>query len=291
LWGVAIEQTTTELPKGRERKMLAAASVIFVPGSQPDRFAKARESGADLTVIDLEDAVPADGKDAAREAALGCLAEGDYAIRINAVPTLAGLRDLVALAQSGARPAALFVPMVEQAAEIEVVRRVLGDQVPPLVPLIETPRCLVTAAAIAAEPGVAAMMFGGGDFAGQLGVELAWEPLLHARGAFILACAQARVPAIDVPFIHLDDAEGLAEECRRARRMGFAAKAAIHPSQVKAIGIAFRPTAEELQEATEALAAFEASGGKVVRHKGRMLEAPLINQYRALLARGDQGNA
>lgn len=271
--------------------MLAAASVIFVPGSRPDRFAKARASGADLTVIDLEDAVPTGGKDAARHAALIAAAEGEYAIRINAVPTLAGLRDLVALAQDDACPAALFVPMIEHPSEIEIVRRVLGERLPPLVPLVETPRGLAAAAAIAAEPGVAAMMFGGGDLSSELGVELAWEPLLHARGALILACAQARIPAIDVPYIHLEDDDGLADECRRAKRMGFSAKAAIHPSQVKAICTAFRPTAEELEEASEALAAFEASGGKVVRHKGRMLEAPLINHYRALLARGDQNNA
>lgn len=78
---------------------------------------------------------------------------------------------------------------------------------------------------------------------------LAWEPLVTARSLLVMAAAEARVPAIDVPFIGLDDSDGLAEEACRARQLGFAAKAAIHPAQLPAIHQAFQPTDAEVAEA------------------------------------------
>lgn len=274
--------------------MFAAASLLFVPGSRPDRFAKAKAAGAGLTVIDLEDAVAADDKDAACAAALGQVAEAPqgWAIRINAVRTAAGIRDLAALVDSPALPEVLLVPMVELAGDLEVIAGALGDRCPQLIPLIETPRGLRHALAIASVDKVTAVMFGGGDFSGELGVELAWEPLLAARQQLLLACAEAGKPAIDVPFIRLEDEAGLAEEAARARAIGFSAKAAIHPAQLPAIHAAFLPTEAEVAEAREALAAYEAGGGRAIRFRGRMLEAPFIIRYRALVTRHEeQANA
>ncbi|QUL36970.1 CoA ester lyase [Erythrobacter sp. JK5] len=274
--------------------MFSSASLLFVPGSREDRFGKARAGGADLTVIDLEDAVAAGDKIAARNAALGQIARdrAGWAIRINAVTTAAGVRDLAALSDSEALPEVLLVPMVEAAAELDVVAGALGDRCPDLVPLVETPRGLRHALDIASHHRVAAMMFGGGDFSGELGVELAWEPLLAARQQLILACAEAGKPAIDVPYIRLEDEAGLADECAQARSIGFAAKAAIHPRQVPAIKTAFAPSEAEVREAREALDAYEAGGGRAIRFRGRMLEAPFIKKYRAVIARHEeQANA
>jgi len=272
--------------------MFVAASLLFVPGSRPDRFAKAKAGGADLTVIDLEDAVAAEDKASARGAALAQVAEGPdgWAVRINGVTTAFGVRDLAALSECGVLPETLLVPMVETAAELDVVAGTLGEDCPDLVPLIETPRGLRHALEIASHARVAAVMFGGGDFSGELGVDLAWEPLLAARQNVILACAEARKPAIDVPFIALEDEAGLADECGRARRIGFTAKAAIHPRQVPAINGAFAPGTAEVAEAREALEAYEAGGGRAIRFKGRMLEAPFIKKYRAVIARHEQGS-
>ncbi len=267
--------------------MLAANSLLFVPGSRADRFAKARAVGAGLTIIDLEDAVAAADKDSARSAALAQFANNanGWALRINALTTPAGITDLAALLLAKTMPAALLLPMVEVPCEVEIVARVLGARCPALIPLIETPRALRHALAIAKAPGVTALMFGGGDFAGELGVVLAWEPLLAARHAVVLAAAEARVAAIDVPFLGLDDAAGLDEESRRAKALGFHAKAAIHPSQVPAIEAAFAPSAAEVAEAEEAIAAYTAGGERAIRFNGRMLEAPVVKSYRAVLAR------
>lgn len=274
--------------------MFAASSILFVPGARPDRFAKAAGAGADCVVIDLEDAVADCDKAAARDAALSHIAadaRGRFALRMNGVATGHGLADLLALQAAGIRPAALFVPMVESPAELTIVARVLNDPELALVPLIETSAGLRAAPEIAAAPQVVALMFGGGDLSGELGVELAWEPLLTARSLLALAAAGARVTAIDVPFLRLDDAEGLAAETARAKALGYAAKAAIHPSQVPVINALMQPTPDEFAEAKAAVAAYEAGGRRAIRHQGRMLEAPIIRRYQRVLAAGREANA
>jgi (S)-citramalyl-CoA lyase len=176
-------------------------------------------------------------------------------------------------------------------AEVAQVRTILADPAVQLVPLIETVAGLRQADAIAADPATAMLMFGGGDFSAQLGTPLAWEPLSVARAQLIMAAAGANKPALDVPFIHMDDMAGLAEECRRAKELGFAAKAAIHPAQVAVIHDIFRPTADQLAEAADALAAFAAAGHRAIRHKGNMLEAPVVRRFEHLLALKDKLDA
>lgn len=264
------------------RTAAALISMLFVPGARPDRFGKALASDADIVCIDLEDAVPESGKASARTHAIAAIGSR-IAIRINALTTIAGLADVLALAEAAALPALIFVPKVESPGEIAVLRGVLGTDCA-IVPLIETPLGLRRAAAIGAEAGVVAMMFGGGDMAGELGTALAWEPLLHARQALLMACAEVGIPAIDVPWIVLDDEAGLADEARRARALGFQAKAAIHPSQLSAIHAAMRPSPALVAEARAALAAYEAGGGGAVRFDGRMLEAPIVRRYVRIVA-------
>jgi citrate lyase beta subunit len=270
--------------EGTPGQALAARmqSLLFVPGSRPDRFGGALASGADLVCIDLEDAVPLEGKAAARTSAMSALGNPRLAIRCNGMDTAAGREDLETLAETGVRPDLLLVPKVESAAELAPAAS-LGMG---LVPLIETPLGLRLAHEIAAAPGVVAMMFGGGDLSAELGVELAWEPLRVARGVFLLACAEVGVPAIDVPWIRLDDEAGLKDEVRRAKMLGFSAKAAIHPKQIPIIHAVMRPSDAEIVEAQNAEAAFQAAQGGAVRFNGRMLEAPIMRRYRRILEQG-----
>lgn len=228
--------------------------------------------------------MPASQKDEARRAALDAIAQdGRLALRINSLRTRHGLADIVALGESGVTPFALFVPMVEDATEMEIVRAALGPDLS-IIPLIETVRGIGNAGAIAADPSVAMLMLGGADLAAQLGVAVSWEGLRHARGALIMACAAAGKKALDVPFIALDDTEGLAVEAGRARDIGFAGKAAIHPAQIPTITAAFAPSEADLAEAREAATVYAAAEGAAVRFKGRMLEAPIMNRYRQILA-------
>lgn len=267
-------------------------SLLFVPGSRPDRFAKALASGADCVCVDLEDAVAPEDKAAARDAAFEAAGEDRrVAVRINGLRTRAGLADLLALATASLRPSFLLVPMVEDAAELAIVRAILDDPTVALIPLIETVRGLSNAREIAADPAVWALMFGGADFAAELGVALAWEPLQAARSQLVLAAAGAGKGVIDVPHVVLDDADGLDAECARAKTLGMIGKAAIHPAQITAIHSAFRPTPAEIEEAGAAAAAWAEAGGGVVRFRGKMLEAPIMARYNKILALKDRLHA
>lgn len=257
-------------------------SLLFVPADRPERVAKALATSAGMVCLDLEDSVASGAKDSARSAAAEALSHGAnprLAVRINPVGKRAGLADLLALADLS--PATLLVPMVEHPAELAVVRGAVGERIA-LIPLIETVAGLRAAAEIGRAPGVVALMFGGGDLSAQLGVALEWEPLLVARSQLIMAAAEAGVPSIDVPFVRLGDPAGLADECARARALGFSAKAAIHPEQLAAITAAFSVGEKERDDARAALAAWQAGGGGAVRWNGLMLEAPLIARLRYL---------
>ena len=267
--------------------MTAFTNFLFVPASKPERFEKAMDSGADLICIDLEDSVAASAKDSARADVIAALEQLDLsrtAVRINGIRTAEGLADLLALRASDKKPCLLFIPMVEHAVEIEIANSALDGGIDGFVPLIETVRGLNNAMEIAAADGVVAVMFGGGDFSSELGVKMEWEPLLAARSQLVMACAAAQVRCVDVPYIDMANEVGLANEAARVKAIGFHAKAAIHPSQIAVIKTAMRPTEVEVAEAKDALAAFEAAGGAVIRHKGQMLEAPIIKRYQQILA-------
>lgn len=266
-------------------------SLLFVPGNRPERFAKALASGADLVCIDLEDAVPADAKIEARVAAMAVVDNPKFAIRINGLTTREGLADLLAIAAAPIPPALLLIPKVESPHEIIIARQILNDPAIGFIPLIESAKGLGVAQAIAEEAQVVMMMFGGADFASELGVALAWEPLLFARSQLVMACAAAGVPAMDVPYIDLDNVDGLKAETQQAKALGFAAKAAIHPAQIETLHNVLRPSTASIAEALEARAAFAAAGGAAVKFKGKMLEAPIMRRYEQLLVIGERISA
>lgn len=263
-------------------------SLLFVPGNRPERLDKALATAAGIVCVDLEDAVPPAEKDTARASILARLADGlaadRVAVRINGLRTAYGIADLAALSKAATLPGWLLLPMAESPAEIEIIAGALGERCPPVIALVETVAGLRSATAIGRMAAVQALMLGGADLSAQLGAVFGWEPLLAARGQFVMACAEAGVPAIDVPFIRLDDAEGLAEETRRIRDMGFQLKAAIHPAQIDTINDLLMPSAEEIAEAEQAIAAFRAAGGQAVRHNGKMLEAPFVKRLERVVA-------
>ena len=265
-------------------------SLLFVPGNRPERFAKALASGADLVCIDLEDAVGPADKDVARASALAALGNPRLGIRINGLRTRQGLGDVVALSDAAISPPFVMVPMVEAVAELEIARAILGARVA-LLPLVETVRGVRAVDNIAAAPGIGGVMLGGADFAGQLGVAMSWDALFAARSRVVMACAAAGVPSIDVPWLDLDDLDGLAAEAGRVKAMGFTAKSVVHPKHVAVVHGVMRPTKAQVQEAREAEAAYAAAGESAVRLGGTMLEAPVMARYRKVLALQELDNA
>ena len=262
-------------------------TVLFVPGDRPDRVAKALASAADLVCIDLEDSVLPESKAEARSSALQTLARGPIdrlAVRINPLTARVGLEDLLALSGAVNPPLLVLVPKARAAAELSVIAGAFGAACVGIVPLIESSEGISGADDIARAPGCVAVMFGGADFAAEVGATMEWDPLLLARSLIVRAAARARIPAIDVPFLRVNDSAGVAEETRRAKALGFTAKAAIHPNQLEAIHRVFHPTTEEVSEADAALAAYRAAGSGAVVFNGKMLDAPIVRHYERILS-------
>lgn len=261
--------------------------LLFTPGNRPERFAKAMQSGADGVVLDLEDAVPPDEKDRARKAVLEFvdLVGGAVAVRINALSTREGLKDLLALAEREVRPELVLLPKAEEPSEIALIAAHLPGS---LMALIESAKGLQNADAIAqAHPKLVALGFGGADLAANLGSEFAFEPLLWGRSRVVQAAALANLAALDVPFLNLGDAEGLESECRRVKALGYTGKFAIHPKQVATIMGAFRPDLQAVAKARRMVEAFEAARGGVVSVDGKMVDLPLYRSAQRILEMED----
>src|ERR1700676_415915 len=183
-------------------------SWLFTPATRPERFAKASQAGADVAILDLEDAVAPKDKAEARTTALDYLAGNPsdgalHALRINGLDTRAGISDLDALLGSRAAPDFLVLPKTETAGHLEILDRLLtaAGKATRLIGLIESARGLAAVEAIAAAtPRLAGLMLGAADMAADLGSATAWAPLAFARGRLIAACALAGVTPIDAPF-------------------------------------------------------------------------------------------
>lgn len=270
-------------------------SMLFVSGEKADRFAKAMASGADLVCIDLEDAVHPDRKAEARRQVLQWLRDNPAtadsprrALRTNGLRTLEGLRDLLAVAESGLPLDVLLLPKVEAAADLQTVHAWMPPQVQSLVALLETPNAIEDARAIAQAGGrLGALMLGGADLTAELGARLDWDGVYGARSRLVNAARAAGVQAWDVPYLDVADSAGLEAETRRVIGLGFDCKTAIHPQQLAPIHATFRPSDAELQWAQALLAALPPGGGSgAFLFQGRMVDAPVIRRARRIAERG-----
>ncbi len=263
-------------------------SWLFTPGTRPERFSRAAAAGADVLIIDLEDAVAPADKPTARNNAIQYNPDAtsplQHALRINAIDTRAGLADIEALLANAPPLDFIILPKVESAAHLRILDALLNEAGLParLIALVETARGVAAVERIAAAtPRLAHIMFGAADFAADLGAGPGWAPLLHARGNIVTACAAAGIAAIDAPFFAINDTTGLTQETEAAAAMGFAGKAAIHPSQLAAINTGFTPPDHAIETARRIVAACEAGVGQV---DGRMVDAAMARRARRLLA-------
>jgi (S)-citramalyl-CoA lyase len=266
---------------------LRVRSWLFTPATHPDRFAKAAAAGADVAILDLEDAVAPKDKAAARRTALDYLATSAdvrRALRINGLDTRAGIADLDALLESKAAPDFVVLPKTETAGHLEILDRLLtaAGKEARLIGLIESASGLNNVEAIAtATPRLAGLMFGAADMAADLGAATAWQPLAFARGRLVAASALGGVTPIDAPFFDIHDEAGLKQEIGAAVAMGFAAKAAIHPNQLGAINAALTPDEAAIKKARAILAENAKGVGTV---DGQMIDEAVARKARRILA-------
>jgi len=260
----------------------APRSLLYVPASNARALDKARGLAADLIIIDLEDAVPADRKAEAREAMRAAVAQGyagkQVAVRINGGGSPHQDADLDAVA--GLALDAVVLPKVDEPSDLDPARG-LGR---PLFAMIETPAAILAAPAIAADPATRGLIAGLNDLAHALklpgGVDRG--AMGHAIQAIVLAARAAGALCFDGVCNAIDDAEAFAREAAEGRRLGFDGKTLVHPSQVDPCNAAFAPSEGEIA-AAEALVA--AATGGAQRHEGRMIEDMHVAAARALLAR------
>ena len=231
------------------KKFQARRSFIFAPGLQPEMFPKALKAGADIVCIDLEDAIAPQHKDISRDRTLALFAEEqaddgvERMVRINCTRTPEGMADLQAIVAGPHRPPAIMLPKVKSPNEIRALDELFDEHDIDirLHVIIETNHGLEAAYEIAqASQRLDAMFFGGVDMAAELRAQNDWQNLLYARSRAVHAAAGAEVDVIDVPYLDLEDLDGMRGEAEAARDLGFSGKGSIHPKQIPILNKVFK---------------------------------------------------
>lgn len=255
-------------------------SFLFVPGDRPDRFEKAVAAGADVVILDLEDAVDASAKERARRDTAAWLGRaGSVCVRVNAAGTAEHTRDLDALRGSPG-----LAGVVLPKADLASTSTAATNCGVPVIALVESAVGVAEAGAVAAAPGVVRLAFGHLDYAVDIGAQPSHTAMLQARSTLVHASRLAGLPGpIDGVTTALDDAGTLLDDVRHAQEVGMAGKILIHPRQVQPAHEAFRPDPESVQWANRVIAAVD--GGSAVSIDGHMADAPVIARAQEILAR------
>jgi citrate lyase subunit beta/citryl-CoA lyase len=280
------------------RAMTPLRSVLFVPAANARAVEKSATLACDAVILDLEDSVAPEQKEAAREraASASCAAPGSRmrAIRINGPDSEWVAHDIVAAARLPG--CAVVLPKVSTAQDVHRARAALtaAGGANPLWAMIETPLGVLNLKEIAAEAretGLEALIAGPNDLSAALGLppKGARAGLSPYLAQIVLAARAFGLMVLDGVYNDFTDAEGFAADARHARALGFDGKTLIHPSQIDAANAIFAPSEAELDWARRVTAAFaapEAAGRTAIRMGGEMLETMHLARARAMLARG-----
>ena len=275
-------------------------SFIFTPGLRPEMYPKALATGADIVCVELEDGIAPKDKAAARANAMK-LFESPQAddgvervVRINSLREGFGMADVQAVLATDTPPPALMLPKVRSPDEVALLDGLLTERGHDtrLHVIIETNAGLEAAWDIAhASPRIDALFFGGVDMAAELRCENAWEPLLYARSRVVHAAAGAGLDAIDVPWLDLEDPDGMERAAVQARELGFSGKGAVHPRQIAALNAVFTPSAERIARARRIIAGFEAADTGLVVIDGKLIEKPVLREMHRIVAIAERTGA
>ena len=265
-------------------------SVLYIPASNPRALEKAKKLPVDAIIFDLEDAVAADAKPAARADLLQTLMAGGFGnrvrlVRINGLETAWGREDLRAL--EGANIDGVLLPKVNGSADIDAVGKLCVGL--PVWAMMETPLGVLNAAEIAGHERVAGLVMGTNDLAKDLRSRASENraPLQAALQISLLAARAAGIVCVDGVYNAFKDEDGLAAECEQGRDMGFDGKSLIHPAQIATANRVFGPSEAEVELARRQIAAFEAArleGQGVAVLDGQIVENLHIETARATLA-------
>lgn len=266
-------------------------SILFVPADKPQMIEKAATLATDVVVIELEDGVSQENKDAAREAAGRMMEQVEFgnrevALRVNRLSTLHGLEDMKALAEWDTKPDMVLLPKVESAGEVRIYDELISQMKTEmdLMVMIESSRGMINAAQIVqASPRVSCLALGIADLSAELGSGMSWDVMYTYRSSIILACGLKGILPIDSPYLNIKDETGLFKECRKAREMGYTGKLCIHPAQLTHVNEAFTPSNHEVARARKIVEASEAQGTGALLLDGKMVDAPVIKYSRRVV--------
>lgn len=248
---------------------------LFVPATRPDRYLKAAASGADGVIIDLEDAVAANEKDAARATLAGAPLPPNSIVRVNAFGSRWHEADVVAM--KGLAIAGIMLPKAETAGHLESVRAVLGNL--PVIALIESAQGVAGVREVAGHSD--RLAFGYIDFSADLGCSMERDALVMARAEIVLASRLAQLPApLEGVTPSFDDPGLVEDDARYAAAIGFGGKLCIHPRQIAPTLAGFRPSQKDIDWATK----ISNSGDGVVSVDGMMVDAPVRLRAQRILA-------
>lgn len=263
---------------------------LFVPGDNPERFAKAMASTADVVIVDLEDAVAPAAKSRARSNVAAFLAASPLRdrmlVRINSLASDESASDLRMLADAPA--VGVMLAKTERAEEVQRLAADLkGDA--GIVALIESARGIANVNDIATTPRVARLAFGALDYAADLCLSGDPRGLIHPLATIALASRLCGLPPpVAAPTLALDDEAAIAEDVRFAQAMGFTAKLCIHPRQVHIVQRAFAPGEQAIEWAQRVIAASRAGSG-AAGVDGMMVDKPVVDRARSILAAARRG--
>lgn len=274
-------------------------SVLYIPGSKERALEKATTLATDAIIFDLEDAVAIDEKARARVLLTETLASHDYGtraklVRINALSGEWGRDDLDVIAS--ARPEAILLPKVDEAAHVEELARLL-DARPETADtriwaMMESPLGVMNALAIARAPRMAGFIMGTNDLAKDMGCRFRPDrlPLLSALQLPLIAAKATGIVAVDGVYNAFRDEDGLRAECEQGRDMGFDGKTLIHPLQLAIANEVFAPSDTEIELAKRQIEAFDAAtvrGEGVAVVDGKIVENLHIVTAKQILAKAD----
>ena len=276
-------------------KIKVRRSFIFTPGLNPEMFSKALASGADMVCIELEDGIAIKDKDEARKNTINALKtlevknDVELVVRVNCQRTKPGLLDLEAFISSKLKVKALMLPKVKTPDEITFIDDLLSDcnLDTDLHVIMETNEALENIYDIAhSSKRIVALYFGGVDMAAELRVPNSYENLVYARSKLVHAGASVGVDVIDVPYLDLEDMNGMKKEAELVRNLGFTGKGSIHPKQINILNKVFTPSEEEITKAKKIIDQFNASNTGLVVIDGKLIEKPVLRemQRRILVA-------
>ena len=280
-------------------KIKVRRSFIFTPGLNPEMFPKALASGADMVCIELEDGIAIKDKDEARKNTINALKnlkinnDVELVVRVNCQRTKPGLLDLEAFISSKLNVKALMLPKVKTPDEITFIDDLLTDcnLDTDLHVIMETNEALENIYDIAhASKRIVALYFGGVDMAAELRVPNSYENLIYARSKLVHAGASVGIDVIDVPYLDLEDMEGMKKEAELVRNLGFTGKGSIHPKQINILNEVFTPSKEEIIKAKKIVDQFNASDTGLVVIDGKLIEKPVLREMKRRILVADKIN-